>query len=58
VQIILEVPDRLGEQLQQLGDRLPEALVSVALVEDRALQELTPPQKPSPTKKNSSLAIH
>jgi hypothetical protein len=34
MQIILEVPDRLGEKLQQLGDRLPEAL-------DRALQELT-----------------
>jgi hypothetical protein len=33
MQIILEVPDRLGERLQQLGDRLPEAL-------DRALQEL------------------
>jgi hypothetical protein len=26
MQIILEVPDRLGEKLQQLGDRLPEAL--------------------------------
>lgn len=35
MQIILEVPEILGEQLQQLGDRLPEAL-------DRALQELTP----------------
>jgi hypothetical protein len=35
MQIILEVPDRLGEKLQQLGDRLPEAL-------DLALQELTP----------------
>jgi 16S rRNA C1402 (ribose-2'-O) methylase RsmI len=35
MQIILEVPDRLAEKLQQLGDRLPEAL-------DRALQELTP----------------
>jgi hypothetical protein len=34
MQITIEVPDRLGEQLQQLGDRLPEAL-------DRALQELT-----------------
>ncbi|XZN89000.1 MAG: hypothetical protein ACM65M_15050 [Microcoleus sp.] len=32
MQIILEVPDRLGEQLHALGDRLPEAL-------DRALQE-------------------
>jgi 16S rRNA C1402 (ribose-2'-O) methylase RsmI len=30
----LEVPDRLGEQLQQLGNRLPEALI-------HALQELT-----------------
>jgi 16S rRNA C1402 (ribose-2'-O) methylase RsmI len=37
MQIILEVPDRLGEKLQQLGDRLPEAL-------DRVLQELTPPE--------------
>ena len=35
MQIILEVPDLLGEKLQQLGDRLPEAL-------DRALQELSP----------------
>ena len=35
MQIILEVPDRLGEKLQQLGDRLPEAL-------DRALGELIP----------------
>ena len=35
MQIILEVPDDLGEKLQQLGDRLPEVL-------DRALQELTP----------------
>jgi len=35
MQIILEVPDRLGEKLQQLGDRLPEAL-------DRALRELIP----------------
>jgi hypothetical protein len=34
MQITLEVPDRLGEKLQQLGDRLPEAL-------DRALWELT-----------------
>jgi hypothetical protein len=34
MQITIEVSDRLGEQLQQLGDRLPEAL-------DRALQELT-----------------
>jgi len=44
MQIILEVPDRLGEKLHALGDRLPEALVSVALVEDRALQELTSPE--------------
>ena len=35
MQIILEVLDRLGEKLQQLGDRLPEAL-------DRALQKLSP----------------
>lgn len=35
MQIIIEVPDRLGQKLQQLGDRLPEAL-------DRALRELTP----------------
>ncbi|MFB2983110.1 hypothetical protein [Microseira sp. BLCC-F43] len=34
MQIILEVPDLLGKKLQQLGDRLPEAL-------DRALGELT-----------------
>jgi hypothetical protein len=33
MQITIEVPDDLGEQLQQLGDRLPEAL-------DRAIQEL------------------
>jgi hypothetical protein len=33
MQITIEVPDRIGEQLQQLGDRLPEAL-------DRAIQEL------------------
>ena len=37
MQIILEVPEILGEQLQQLADRLPEAI-------DRALQELTPPE--------------
>jgi hypothetical protein len=43
MQITIEVPDRLGEQLQQLGDRLPEALVRIASdVADRALQELTP----------------
>jgi 16S rRNA C1402 (ribose-2'-O) methylase RsmI len=35
MQITIEVPDRLGEKLQQLGDRLPEALA-------RALHELTP----------------
>lgn len=35
MQIILEVPDRIGEKLQQLGDRLPEAL-------DRAIEALTP----------------
>jgi hypothetical protein len=35
MQITIEVPDRLGEQLQQLGDRLPEAL-------DRIIQELNP----------------
>jgi hypothetical protein len=34
MQITIEVSDHLGEQLQQLGDRLLEAL-------DRALQELT-----------------
>ena len=37
MQIILEVPEILGEKLQPLGDRLPEAL-------DRALQQLTPPE--------------
>jgi hypothetical protein len=43
MQITIEVPDRLGEQLQKLGDRLPEALVRIASdVADRALQELTP----------------
>jgi hypothetical protein len=35
MQITIEVPDRLGEQLQQLGDRLPEALAL-------AVQELVP----------------
>lgn len=35
MQIILEVPEILGEKLQQLGDRLPEAL-------DRVLRELAP----------------
>jgi hypothetical protein len=35
MQITLEVSDLLGEKLQQLGDRLPEAL-------DRVLKELTP----------------
>ena len=33
MQIILEVPDRLGEKLQRLGDRLPETL-------DRLLEEI------------------
>jgi hypothetical protein len=37
MQIILEVPEILGEKLQPLADRLPEAI-------DRALQELTPPE--------------
>jgi hypothetical protein len=35
MQITLEVPDNIGQQLQQFGDRLPEIL-------DRALQELVP----------------
>jgi hypothetical protein len=35
MQIILKVPARLGEKLQQLGDHLLETL-------DRALQELSP----------------
>ncbi len=35
MQITLEVPDNIGQQLQQFGDRLPEVL-------DRALQELAP----------------
>ena len=43
MQIILEIPDRLGKKLQQLGDRLPEAL-------DRALQEITP-QRRSPNRR-------
>ena len=34
MQIILEVPDRPGEKLHALGDRLPEAL-------DRALRDLS-----------------
>ena len=33
MQIILEVPDRLGQKLQQLGDQLPETL-------DRLLQDI------------------
>jgi len=37
MQIILEVPEILGKKLQQLADRLPEAI-------DRALQELSPAQ--------------
>jgi hypothetical protein len=37
MQIILEVPEILGEKLQQLGDRLPEDL-------DRAIQQLTSPE--------------
>jgi len=35
MQITFEVTDRLGERLQQLGDRLPEVL-------DRVLQEFSP----------------
>jgi hypothetical protein len=34
MQITLEVPDNIGQQLQQFADRLPEVL-------DRALQELS-----------------
>ena len=34
MQITLEVTDRLGEKLQQLGDRLPEVL-------DRVLHEFS-----------------
>jgi predicted transcriptional regulator len=50
MQITIEVPDRLGEQLQQLGvrvaspvkNRLSEALDHIASdVTDRAFQELT-----------------
>ena len=37
MQIILDVPDSIGEKLQQLGDRLPEIL-------DPALQELPSPE--------------
>jgi hypothetical protein len=33
MQIVLDIPDRLGEQLQQFGDRLPELL-------ERGLQDL------------------
>lgn len=35
MQITLEVPDSVGEKLQQLGDRLPEVL-------ERAVSELLP----------------
>jgi hypothetical protein len=41
VQIVLNVPDDLGEKLQQLGDRLPELL-------DRALDEFTTEPDASP----------
>jgi hypothetical protein len=41
VQIVLNVPDDLGEKLQQLGDRLPELL-------DRALDEFTTQPDASP----------
>ena len=37
MQIILEVPDRLGEKLQQLGEQLPETL-------DRLLQDIPTPE--------------
>jgi len=50
MQIILEIPEILGEQLQQLGDRLPEAL-------DRALQQLTPPETIAKSS-NYSIAIN
>jgi hypothetical protein len=33
MQIVLEIPERLGAQLAQFGDRLPEVL-------ERGLQEL------------------
>jgi hypothetical protein len=33
MQIVLDIPDRLGEQLQQFGDQLPELL-------ERGLQNL------------------
>jgi hypothetical protein len=39
VQITLDIPDYLGEQLKQFGDRLPELL-------ERGLQELVNEQKP------------
>jgi hypothetical protein len=39
VQITLDIPDHLGEQLKQFGDRLPELL-------ERGLQELVNEQKP------------
>jgi hypothetical protein len=43
MQITIEVPDLLGQKLQQLGDRLPEVLVhAVSLLENRALRELDP----------------
>ena len=37
MQIILEVPDRLGEKLQRLGNQLPETL-------DRLLQDIPTPE--------------
>jgi hypothetical protein len=37
MQIILEVPDRLGKKLQQLGDQLPETL-------ERLLQDIPTPE--------------
>jgi hypothetical protein len=39
VQITLDIPDHLGEQLKQFGDRLPELL-------ERGLQEFVNDQKP------------
>jgi hypothetical protein len=50
MQIIREFPIARGEKLQQLADRLPEAL-------DRALQELTPPEMIAKSS-NYSIAIN
>lgn len=54
MQITLEVPDRLGEQLQQLGDRLPEvferaAAETLPYQDDNQIVELLASQHPPHT---------